>query len=109
MKYALEALIVTLFCLLAYLIYIDNKTHEVADYDAKMEQLSKRFDSLQSVSDSVTIIENNVTKKITIINNYYDSSKISILSLSDSSQFILLFSNIKRFNYLLESKAGQSN
>jgi hypothetical protein len=109
MKYALEALIVTLFCLLAYLIYIDNKTHEDAQYDAKMEQLSKRFDSLQSVADSVTIIENNVTKKITIINNYYDSSKISILSLSDSSQFILLFSNIKRFNYLLESKAGQSN
>ena len=109
MKYALEVLIVTLFCLLAYLIYIDNKTHEDAQYDAKMEQLSKRFDSLQSVSDSVTIIENNVTKKITVINNYYDSSKISIFSLSDSDQFILLFSNIKRFNYLLESKSGQSN
>jgi hypothetical protein len=109
MKYALETLIVTLFCLLMYLIYLDNKVHEDSQYDAKMEQLSKRFDSLQSVSDSVTIIENNVTKKITIINNYYDSSKISIIHLSDSSQFILLFSNIKRFNYLLESKAGQSN
>lgn len=109
MKYALESLILVLLLLLGYLIYLDNKPQENAEFKAKMEQLTNRFDSLQSVSDSVTIIENNVTKKITIINNYYDSSKISILSLSDSSQFILLFSNIKRFNYLLESNAGQSN
>jgi hypothetical protein len=109
MKYALETLILVLLLLLGYLIYSDNKVNESEQFRARMEQLTNRFDSLQSVSDSVTIIENNVTKKITIINKYYDSSKVSILSLSDSSQFILLFSNIKRFNYLLESKAGQSN
>ena len=109
MKYALESLILVLLLLLGYLIYSDNNVQDTAQFRARMEQLSKRFDSLQSVSDSVTIIENNVTKKITIINNYYDSSKVSILTLSDSSQFILLFSNIKRFNYLLESKTGQSN
>ena len=109
MKYALESLILVLLLLLGYLIYSDNNVQDTAQFRARMEQLSKRFDSLQSVSDSVTVIENNVTKKITIINNYYDSSKISILTLSDSSQFILLFSNIDRFNYLLESKTSQNH
>ena len=109
MKYALESLILVLLLLLGYLIYSDNNVQDMAQFRARMEQLTNRFDSLQSISDSVTIIDKTITKKITVINNYYDSSKISIFSLSDSSQFILLFSNIKRFNYLLESKAGESN
>jgi hypothetical protein len=109
MKYALETLIVTLFCLLMYLIYLDNKVHEDSQYDVKIKSFEIRMDSLLHIEDSITIIDKSITKKITIINNYYDSSKVSILSISDSDQFILLFSNIKRFNYLLESNAGQSN
>lgn len=109
MKYALETLILVLLLLLGYLIYSDNKVQDTAQFRARMEQFEARFDSLQTIGDSVTIIDKTITKKITIINNYYDSSKISIISLSDSAQFILLFSNIKRFNYLLESNAGKNN
>jgi uncharacterized membrane protein len=109
MKYALESLILVLLLLLGYLIYSDNKVQDTAQYDAKMEQLSKRFDSLQSVSDSVTIIDKSVTKKITVINNYYDSTKIIIYHLSDSAQFDLLRSNLIRFEYLLEFKTSQNH
>lgn len=109
MKYALESLMVVLLFLLGYLIYSDNKVQDSAQYDANFKSFELKMDSLFKIEDSITIIDKSITKKITIINKYYDSSKVSIISLSDSSQFILLFSNIKRFNYLLESNAGQSN
>ena len=109
MKYALESLILVLLLLLGYLIYSDNNVQDMAQFRARMEQLTKRFDSLQSVSDSVTIIDKTITKKITVINNYYDSTKTIIYHLSDSAQFDLLRSNLIRFNYLLESNTGQSN
>ena len=109
MKYALESLILVLLLLLGYLIYSDNKVNESEQFRARMEQLTNRFDSMQSVSDSVTIIENNVTKKITVINNYYDSTKTIIYNLSDSAQFKLLRSNLIRFEYLLEFKGSQNH
>ena len=109
MKYVIEVLIIASFSLLMYLIYSDNKVHESEYYDTKMKSFETRMDSLLHIEDSITIIDKSITKKITIINNYYDSSKISILALSDSAQFILLFSNIKRFNYLLESNSSQNN
>lgn len=109
MKYALESLMVVLLFLLGYLIYSDNKVQHNAQYDANFKSFELKMDSLFKIEDSITIIDKRTTKKITIINNYYDSSKISILALSDSAQFILLFSNIKRFSYLLESNSSQSN
>ena len=105
MKYFLEAFILILFLSLVYLIYSGNKPQE----NAQIEALNKRFDSLQFVSDSVTIIEKSVTKKITVINNYYDSTKTIIYALNDSAQFDLLRSNLIRFNYLLELKGGENH
>jgi hypothetical protein len=109
MKYALESLILVLLLLLGYLIYSDNKVNESEQFRARMEQFQVGFDSLQSVSDSVTIIENNVTKKITIINKYYDSTKTIIYALNDSAQFVLLFSNIDRYQRYLNLQAGESH
>ena len=109
MKYALESLILVLLLMLGYLIYSDNNAQDTAQFRARMEQLTKRFDSLQSVSDSVTIIDKTITKKITVINNYYDSTKTIIYHLSDSAQFDLLRSNLIRFNYLLESNTSQNH
>jgi hypothetical protein len=109
MKYALETLILVLLLLLGYLIYSDNKVNESEQFRARMEQLTNRFDSLQSVSDSVTIIDKTITKKITVINNYYDSTKTIIYNLSDSAQFGLLFSNIDRYQRYLDIQAGKSH
>ena len=109
MKYALESLILVLLLLLGYLIYSDNNVQDMAQFRARMEQFQSRFDSLQSVSDSVTIIDKTITKKITVINNYYDSTKIIIYALNDSAQFDLLRSNLIRFNYLLELKTSQNH
>jgi hypothetical protein len=109
MKYALETLILVLLLLLGYLIYSDNKVNESEQFRARMEQLTNRFDSLQFVSDSVTIIENNVTKKITVINNYYDSTKTIIYALNDTAQFVLLFSNIDRYQRYLNIQSGESH
>ena len=109
MKYALESLILVLLLLLGYLIYSDNNVQDMAQFRARMEQLSNRFDSLQSVSDSVTIIDKTITKKITVINNYYDSTKTIIYNLNDSAQFDLLRSNLIRYEYLLEFKTSQNH
>jgi NADH:ubiquinone oxidoreductase subunit H len=109
MKYALETLILILLLLLGYLIYSDNKVQDMAQYRARMEQLNNRFDSLQIVADSVTIIDKTITKKITVINNYYDSSKTSILSISDSAQFKLLWSNIDRYQRYLDKQASENH
>ena len=109
MKYALESLILVLLLLLGYLIYSDNNVQDMAQFRARMEQLTKRFDSLQSVSDSVTIIDKTITKKITVINNYYDSTKTIIYALNDSAQFDLLRSNLIRYEYLLELKTSQNH
>ena len=109
MKYALESLILVLLLLLGYLIYSDNNVQDMAQFRARMEQLSNRFDSLQSVSDSVTIIDKTITKKITVINNYYDSTKTIIYALNDSAQFGLLRSNLIRYEYLLEFKTSQNH
>ena len=109
MKYALESLILVLLLLLGYLIYSDNNVQDMAQFRAKMEQLTKRFDSLQSVSDSVTIIDKTITKKITVINNYYDSTKTIIYALNDSAQFDLLFSNIDRYQRYLDIQTGKNH
>jgi hypothetical protein len=109
MKYALESLILVLLLLLGYLIYSDNNVQDMAQFRARMEHFQVRFDSLQSVSDSVTLIENNVTKKITVINNYYDSTKTIIYALNDSAQFGLLWANIDRYQRYLNLQAGESH
>ena len=109
MKYALESLILVLLLLLGYLIYSDNNVQDMAQFRARMEQLTKRFDSLQSVSDSVTIIDKTITKKITVINNYYDSTKTIIYALNDSAQFGLLFSNIDRYQRYLDIQTGKNH
>ena len=109
MKYALESLILVLLLLLGYLIYSDNNVQDMAQFRVRMEQLSNRFDSLQSVSDSVTIIDKTITKKITVINNYYDSTKTIIYNLNDSAQFKLLRSNLIRYEYLLEFKTSKNH
>jgi len=109
MKYALETLILILLLLLGYLIYSDNKVQDMAQYRARMEQFQVRFDSLQFVADSVTIIDKTITKKITVINNYYDSTKNIIYNLSDSAQFKLLFSNIDRYQRYLDKQASENH
>jgi hypothetical protein len=106
MKYALESLIVIVLFALGYLIYSDQNS---AKYDTKMAQFEKRFDSLQTIGDSVTIIEKSVTKKLTVINHYYDSTKTIIYNLSDSAQFDLLRANLIRFEYLLEFETSENH
>jgi len=109
MKYALETLILVLLLLLGYLIYSDNKVNQSEEFRARMEQFQVRFDSLQIVADSVTIIDKTITKKITIINNYYDSTKSIIYNLSDSAQFSLLWSNVDRYQRYLDIQAGENH
>jgi hypothetical protein len=93
-KYWIEIVLVILFGALIYWTLHQPSPKPIKDYQ-------KTIDSIGEVLDSVSKIERIQVNKTTLINNYYDSSKIIIINLPDSIQPNLLRSNIERYNYLL--------
>lgn len=105
----LTVLFFSVVCVVIYLLLDGKIIQHKQGNEAKMDSLEKSFTSLTHRLDTFTFQETNITKKITIINNHYDSTKTNIFYLSDSAQFSLLLSNIERFEYLSESSPSQGH
>ena len=94
MKYWIEIVLVLLFAMLIWWTYKQPSPKPSKDYQSAI-------DSISEVLDSVSKIERIQVTKTTLIKNYYDSSKIIIITMPDSLQPILLRSNLQRYEYLL--------
>ena len=97
-EYFLGVIILAGFVVIVYLTNKDKKVQQTSDNMARIELLQHSIDSLFLKKDSVSIIENNLTKKVTIINNYYDSIKTVLYVLPDSVQLHIFWANLARFD-----------
>ena len=105
-----EALIIIgLILWILYLINTPDKHSHTSQNEGKIERLQHSIDSLNLKKDSVSVIENNLTKRITIINNYYDSTKRIIYTLPDSDQVKLFWANVRGFDSVYFSTSSKSD
>ena len=101
-RYWIEILLVILFVCLIWWTYKQPSPKPSKDYQSAI-------DSIGVVLDSVSKIERIQVTKTTLIKQYYDSSKIYIITMPDSIQPILLRSNILKYQYLYDNRNIQDN
>ena len=108
MKY-FEPILIALFIAIICAIYFSRTEPTQTDFKRYQDSLNVQIGIIKTQFDSLSKIERTQITKKTIINNHDDSTKTTIIYLSDSANFDLLRSNLNRFEYLYNSSPSQSN
>lgn len=99
----LEVILIVASILTILYLTMNNPPQINTTKAGKVDTLQMSIDSLKSRNDSATIVENNLTKKITINNNYYEAQRNIIIHSSDSINAERLHSELARYSYILDS------
>jgi len=108
MKY-FELILIALFIAAICAIYFSRTEPTQTDYKRYQDSLNNEISILKTGFDSRSKIERTQITKKTTINHYYDSTKTTIIYLTDSANFDLLRANLARYDYLNFSQTSQSN
>ena len=110
MRYLSELLVLAAFVSVCLLVYAQSKImRQRSNYERRMDSLNQWVTTISQDIDSIQASEHITVTNIKKIHHVYDSTANVIYWLSDSSQNELLFSNLERYKYLLDSAASKDN